>query len=426
MKRVLIISYYWPPSGGPGVQRWLKFVKYLPEFNIEPILFVPKNANYPLIDNSLSDQVDKDLKVISHPISEISKFLPKFKFLKSARAGNISIPANQSFFQKVLFFIRGNLFIPDMKIFWINSSVNFLSDYISKNNIDIIITTGPPHSVHLIGLKLKRKFDVKWISDFRDPWVNLNYLNRLHLLSSSKKSHKSLRNRVLINSDAVIVTSEKLKNLYLNITTNVFKITNGFDYINKEINLDKKFSISHVGSLYPERNPKFLWDILEEVFDDSLLSDLQINFIGNTSKKIKTELINRKFKKCIKFYDYVSYNKATELMCSSQVLLMVEVNDEESSYAIPGKLFDYLNSKRPIISIGPAVSEVAHILNSTNSGKFFNYNEVYSLKSHIKKLYDRFKNDSNNSNNDHSIEKYNRKNLTRKLAEIIVSITKKN
>ena len=138
----------------------------------------------------MADQVDTDLKVISHPITEISKFLPKFEFLKSARAGNISIPANQSFFQKVFFFIRGNLFIPDMKIFWKNSSVNFLSDYISKNNIDAIVTTGPPHSVHLIGLELKRKLDVKWISDFRDPWVNLNYLNRFHLLSSSKNLTK--------------------------------------------------------------------------------------------------------------------------------------------------------------------------------------------------------------------------------------------
>ena len=426
MKRALIISYYWPPSGGPGVQRWLKFVKYLPEYNIEPILFVPKNANYPIIDNSLADQVDTGLEVISHPITEISKFLPKFEFLKSARAGNISTPANQSLFQKVFFFIRGNLFIPDMKLFWKNSSVNFLSDYISKNNIDAIITTGPPHSVHLIGLELKRKLDVKWISDFRDPWVNLNYLNRFHLLSSSKKSHKSLRNKVLINSDAVIVTSEKLKNLFLNITTNVFKITNGFDYINKEINLDKKFSISHVGSLYPERNPKFLWDVLEELFDGSLFSDLQLNFIGNTSEKIKKELSKRKFKKSIKFYDYVDYNKATELMFSSQVLLMVEVNDEESSYAIPGKLFDYLNSKRPIISIGPADSEVAQILNNTASGKFFNYHEVHSLKSHIKKLYDRFKNGSNNSNTNQSIEKYNRKNLTRELSEIIGLVTRKS
>ena len=426
MKKVLIITYYWPPAGGPGVQRWLKFVKYLPEFNIEPILFVPKNANYPLIDNSLNNDIKNGLKVIRFPIKEISGFLPKFKFLKLIRSGNISKPKNQSFLQKVFFFIRGNLFIPDMKIFWKTSSVNFLSDYISQNNIDTIITTGPPHSIHLIGLDLKRKFDIKWISDFRDPWVNLNYLNRFHLLSYSKKLHINLRNKVLINSDAVIVTSEKLKNLFLNITNNVFKITNGFDHINKEINLDEKFSISHVGSLYPERNPKFLWDILEEVFAGSFLSDLQINIIGNTSEKIKKELNNRKFKKSIKFYDYVDYNKATELMCSSQVLLMVEVNDEESSYAIPGKLFDYLNSKRPIISIGPDGSEVAQILNNTKSGKFFNYNEVSSLKSHIKKLYNRFINGSNNLNNDTNIEKYNRKNLTKKLIEIVESVTVKS
>jgi len=286
---VLIISYYWPPSGGPGVQRWLKFVKYLPEFNIEPILFIPKNANYPLLDKSLSDDVNKDLKVIQFPITEISGFLPKFKFLNSVRSGNISKPHNQSLLQKIIFFIRGNLFIPDMKIFWKSSSVNFLSDYLPKNNIDTIITTGPPHSVHLIGLELKRKLNINWISDFRDPWVKLNYLNRFHLLPFSRKSHISLRNKVLINSNAVIVTSERLKDLFSNITSNIYKITNGFDYIIKENNLDNKFSISHIGSLYPERNPKFLWDSLEELFEGSFKKDLQINFIGNTSEKIKKE-----------------------------------------------------------------------------------------------------------------------------------------
>ena len=177
-----------------------------------------------------------------------------------------------------------------MKIFWKSSSVNFLLDYLPKNNIDTIITTGPPHSVHLIGLELKRKLNINWISDFRDPWVKLNYLNRFHLLPFSRKSHISLRNKVLINSNAVIVTSERLKDLFSNITSNIYKITNGFDYIIKENNLDNKFSISHIGSLYPERNPKFLWDSLEELFEGSFKKDLQINFIGNTSEKIKKEL----------------------------------------------------------------------------------------------------------------------------------------
>ena len=425
-KKVLIISYYWPPSGGPGVQRWLKFVKYLPEFNIEPILFIPKNANYPLLDKSLSDDVNKDLKVIQFPITEISGFLPRFKFLNSVRSGNISKPHNQSLLQKIIFFIRGNLFIPDMKIFWKSSSVNFLSDYLPKNNIDTIITTGPPHSVHLIGLELKRKLNINWISDFRDPWVKLNYLNRFHLLPFSRKSHISLRNKVLINSNAVIVTSERLKDLFSNITSNIYKITNGFDYIIKENNLDNKFSISHIGSLYPERNPKFLWDSLEELFEGSFKKDLQINFIGNTSEKIKKELSRRKFHNHVRFYDYVDYNRALELMCSSQALLMIEVNDEESSYAIPGKLFDYLNSKRPIISIGPNISEVSEILNNTNSGKFFNYHDKRNLKLYINQLYKSYKNGTNIISDKSKIDMFKRINLTKKLSEVIVTVDKKS
>ena len=423
---MLIISYYWPPSGGPGVQRWLKFVKYLPEFNIEPILFIPKNANYPLLDKSLSDDVNKDLKVIQFPITEISGFLPKFKFLNSVRSGNISKPHNQSLLQKIIFFIRGNLFIPDMKIFWKSSSVNFLSDYLPKNNIDTIITTGPPHSVHLIGLELKRKLNINWISDFRDPWVKLNYLNRFHLLPFSRKSHISLRNKVLINSNAVIVTSERLKDLFSNITSNIYKITNGFDYIIKENNLDNKFSISHIGSLYPERNPKFLWDSLEELFEGSFKKDLQINFIGNTSEKIKKELIRRKFHNHVRFYDYVDYNRALELMCSSQALLMIEVNDEESSYAIPGKLFDYLNSKRPIISIGPNISEVSEILNNTNSGRFFNYHDKRNLKLYINQLYKSYKNGTNIISDKSKIDMFKRINLTKKLSEVIATVDNKS
>ena len=423
---MLIISYYWPPSGGPGVQRWLKFVKYLPEFNIEPILFIPKNANYPLLDKSLSDDVNKDLKVIQFPITEISGFLPRFKFLNSVRSGNISKPHNQSLLQKIIFFIRGNLFIPDMKIFWKSSSVNFLSDYLPKNNIDTIITTGPPHSVHLIGLELKRKLNINWISDFRDPWVKLNYLNRFHLLPFSRKSHISLRNKVLINSNAVIVTSERLKDLFSNITSNIYKITNGFDYIIKENNLDNKFSISHIGSLYPERNPKFLWDSLEELFEGSFKKDLQINFIGNTSEKIKKELSRRKFHNHVRFYDYVDYNRALELMCSSQALLMIEVNDEESSYAIPGKLFDYLNSKRPIISIGPNISEVSEILNNTNSGRFFNYHDKRNLKLYINQLYKSYKNGTNIISDKSKIDMFKRINLTKKLSEVIVTVDKKS
>tara|TARA_B100001540_G_scaffold7297_1_gene6426 strand:- start:181 stop:1470 length:1290 start_codon:yes stop_codon:yes gene_type:complete len=423
-KKILIISYYWPPAGGPGVQRWLKFAKYLPEFNISPVLFVPENANYPINDNSLKSEVSKDLEIIKLPIFELSNFFPSLKSLNSIRSGNISKNKNQSILQKVVFFIRGNFFIPDMKIFWKRNSVNFLKNYLSENNIETIITTGPPHSIHLIGLELKRKLNINWISDFRDPWVNLNYLNRFHLLPFVKEYHKKLRDKVINNSDAVIVTSKRLKDLYSEINSSIFQVTNGYDYNKPVIKLDKKFSISHVGSLYNERNPEFLWDIIDELSENlqGFKEDLQINLIGNNNKKIKQNLSKRVFNDCVVCYDYVEHKKAIEFMCSSQVLLMLEVDDDESSYAIPGKLFDYLNSNRPIISIGPEQSEVREILSNTGSGKFFNYKDYNSLKLYIEKLYENYVNNLSISDNNYNIDNYNRKNLTSKLVEVINKI----
>ena len=402
----------------------MKFVKYLPEYNIKPILYIPENPNYPIYDYSLNDEVSEKLEIIKNPITEISNIISNSKSLNLIRSGNIPNPKEQSLFQRLLFFIRGNLFIPDMKILWKNKSIDFIENYLSKTKIDVVITTGPPHSLHLIGYELKKRLNIKWISDFRDPWVNLNYLNRFHLLPSVKRRHKKLRDKVLINSNSVIVTSEKLKKLYKEIAPNIFKITNGYDYEYSTVNIDSKFSISHIGSLYPERNPKYLWDIIDEICinNEAFRNNLQINFIGNTSEKIIKYLSNKTFKSCVKFFDYVDYKRAIEFMCSSQILLMVEVNDNDSSYAIPGKLFDYLNSKRPIIAIGPDRSEVNQILYDTNAGKFFNYNESINLKLHIENLYNQYEMGSI-SYDAKNISIYRRKNLTEELSKIINKVS---
>lgn len=421
MKKVLIITYYWPPAGGPGVQRWLKFVKYLPEYNITPIIFVPEKPNYPIIDESLIKDVSNDLDVIKFPIFELSKFLPKIKSLNLIRSGNVAKPENQSLFHKLIYFIRGNLFIPDMKIFWKRKSVNFLLNYLSKNKIDTIITTGPPHSIHLIGLEIKRKTNIKWIADFRDPWVKLNYLNKFKLLQFVKNKHRKLRDEVLVSADSVIVTSQKLKNLFSEINPNVFKITNGYDFNYSKVNLDTKFSISHVGSLYNDRNPEFFWDIIEDKYNSNkdFKNKLQVNFIGNNSQKLIKYFSAKNFSSCVNFINYVDYKTALKYICSTQVLLMLEANDEESSYAIPGKLFDYLNSKRPIIAIGPKNSDINSILSETNSGKFFNYDKKESLKFYIDQLYNKYKNNRLISINSTNITAYSRNNLTKKLSKII-------
>jgi hypothetical protein len=197
MKKVLIITYYWPPAGGPGVQRWLKFVKYLPEFDIEPIVYCPENPSYPTLDSTLSDDLSDNITILKHPIREPLRFLKLFfkTKTKAYAKGLIPTASKQGILDRFLIFIRGNFFIPDARISWVNPSVDFLSDYISNNKIDTIITTGPPHSVHLIGMRLKAKHLLKWFSDFRDPWVDINYHHQLKLTKHAQKQHLMLEKK---------------------------------------------------------------------------------------------------------------------------------------------------------------------------------------------------------------------------------------
>jgi glycosyltransferase involved in cell wall biosynthesis len=420
LKKVLIVTYYWPPAGGPGVQRWLKFANNLADFDIEPHVLVPKEPNYAIIDNSLENEISSKINVISHPIFEISDFLPFKNYFNSFRSGNINQIKDQSFFEKILFFLRGNLFIPDLKIFWRNKVVKFLKKYLKKNKFDTIITTGPPHSIHLIGLDIKREFDINWVADFRDPWLMLNSNMKFHFLSQTKSKHLKLRNLVLENSDKVIVTSNKLKNYYDKFSSNVVMITNGYDRTDIKYDLDKNFTITHVGSLYPDRNPEILWQVLETMclnikgFEDHF----NLRLIGNIDKKIEKRLSISKFSKCISFKGYISEKDTYSYIFSSQLLLMVESFESVMSYVIPGKFFNYLFSKRPIIAIGPTNSEIKQVMNKLQCGNYFTQDQKEALHNYLKVSYEKFlKNDLKSGK--FSAEKYDRENLTKKLVELL-------
>ena len=291
-KKTLIITYYWPPAGGPGVQRWLKFVKYLPEFNIDPVVFIPENPNYPIIDESLTSEVSKDITIINHPIKEPYKWAGFFSNTssKTISKGIISDEKEQSFIEKAMLYVRGNFFIPDARIGWVKPSVSFLLDYIKKEGIETIITTGPPHSVHLIGLQIKQKLGVKWLADFRDPWTTIGYHKQLRLTSASKAKHKSLEKEVLNASDHIIVTSFVTMKEFQGFTNKSIEvITNGYDdEATVEFQMDTKFTLSHIGSLLSKRNPEILWRVLSELVRDneSFSKDFQLNFIGSISEKV--------------------------------------------------------------------------------------------------------------------------------------------
>lgn len=422
-KKVLIITYYWPPAGGPGVQRWLKFTKYLRDFQIEPVIYTIDNPSYPLLDFSSNNELPKDIKVLKQRIFEPNSIFTLFGINnKKESAGFLN--HNPSFFGRVIQYIRANYFIPDARKFWIQPSVKFLSNYLENNHIDAIITTGPPHSMHIIGLELKKNLGIKWISDFRDPWTEIDYFQQLPLTKKARQKHHQLEQEVLLKTDMTIVVGETMKQKYLKHTSRIEVITNGYDTIKNPTTqkLDSNFSITHVGSMNYDRNPKILWQVLKEICDinSDFKKDLRVKFIG----KIDDSVIQD-----VKVFDnnnviripYVEHSKVNSHQVSSQVLLLCINNVPSAKGIITGKIFEYLQAKRPILSIGPEDGDAAIILKNTNAGKIVDFNDKKRLKAIILDLYEKYK--AGNLQVDlENINQYHRKNITSQLAEVIKKV----
>jgi len=425
MKRALVITYYWPPAGGPGVQRWLKFVTYFKEFGIEPIVFIPDNPHYPLKDESIISEIPEGIKIIRFPIKEPYGFAKVFSKKKTNRVSSgIITNKKQSSLEKFLLWVRGNFFIPDARIGWVKPSVSFLEDYLSKNKIDIIITSGPPHSLHLIGKSLKKKTGIKWLADFRDPWTKIHYHKSLRLNKRAQKKHLELESEVLTNADQVVVTSENTKKEFQKITNKPIEvITNGYDVSKKIIpNLDSQFTLVHIGSLLSNRNPEILWKVLSEIKNENeeFSKDLSIKLMGAVSDDVLKSIEDFGLANNCKAYGYISHQEAIQQQHNSQVLLLVEMDTPETKSIIPGKLFEYLAAKRPILALGPEGSDVNEILKETNSGSYFNYKDKESLKSQIQEYYkDYSKNQLNVSSK--NIEQFSRRELTKKMSDLIIN-----
>lgn len=423
MKKVLVITYYWPPAGGPGVQRWLKFVKYLRDFNIEPVVYIPKNPQYPLVDKSFVNDIPKDIKVYSNAIFEPYRLASVFSNKKTKRiSSGIISTKNQSVLEKILLWIRGNLFIPDARRFWVKPSVSYLNRVLQKEKIETIITTGPPHSVHLIGYHLKHSNSIHWIADFRDPWTSIGYHKKLRLTSYAKRKHKRLESLVLNQADTIIVTSKTTQKEFQELTKKpIAVITNGFD--NKRmlgVELDEKFTISHIGSMLTGRNPENLWRILSELSQQypDFKKALRLQFIGVVSNDVLHSLELHGLTSAVEVLGYVPHETALNFQEKSQVLLLVEIDSEETKGIIPGKLFEYLSAKRPILGVGPEGWDVKNIVVETNSGAVFGYRDTTNLKNVILSWFEAFRSEGLHISSK-NIDQYSRRELTRKLAAYI-------
>ncbi len=426
-KKVLIITYYWPPAGGPGVQRWLKFVKYLPEFGIEPIVYTPENPSFPIEDKSLQREIPSDLKVVKTKIWEpyqiAEKLNPKTKDYK---AGNFEKSEKQSFLTKISVFIRGNYFIPDARKFWVKPSVKFLRDYLQENSIQTVITTGPPHSLHLIGLKLKQKNpNLKWMADFRDPWTQISYHDELKLTDKAQKKHKQLEKEVLSSADIVIATSFTDAENYRKLEAKrVVVITNGFEESDFRMGkfISKKFKITYSGGLEIARNPLVVWEALKELVqeNETFKSDFELEFYGNLSQDVENSIIENGLQNHLVKKGYVSHKDSIQGVKNADLLLLTNFPDEKSKGIIPGKLFEYMATGNPTLAIGPDGGDVSRILSETKAGIYFTHAQKEEVKTFILEEYKKWKT-ADLQLPSFTIDQYSRKNLTEKLAQIIVS-----
>ena len=422
MKKILIITYYWPPAGGPGVQRWLQFSKYLPEFGYQPVVYKPQNPSYPITDSSL--EVSPEVEVIEKSIFEpyaFAEILSKSDS-KTISSGIIKSRRKQSWKEKLMLYIRGNFFIPDARVFWVKPSVKFLKSYIETYAIETIITTGPPHSLHLIGLQLRKTHpELQWIADFRDPWTNIGYHSALKLTNASKQKHLALEHDVLNSADQLIVTSYQTKAEFEQKTqVPIEVITNGYSELAVDAELSENFTISHIGSLLNDRNPKALWEVLSELIEENpVFKDFfELRLIGKVSESVLKSAYKVGLKPYISVIGYLNHKDAVESQKSSQMLLLIEIDKPETRGIIPGKVFEYLAAKRPILAIGPEGWDVEKIISDTNSGAYFTYSDKLKLKSHLQESFQSFLNGKLKANTK-NIEQYSRRQLTQNLTELI-------
>ena len=442
MKRVLVIAYYWPPSGGSGVQRWVKFAKYLPQEGWQPVVYTPENPELSAVDKTLEAEIPASVEVVRRPILEpyglYRKLMGKgartdMKTLttgSSGASGGEVTPISsgkKSWKQRLSLWIRGNLFIPDPRVGWVRPSVRFLKKYLKEHPVDVIVTTGPPHSVHLIGERLHRKLGIPWIPDFRDPWTRMYYLKYLPLSGRTWKKLRAQEQGVLDHASTVLAVTPLVQEEFRAQTrTPVAMITNGFDeedFSGEAPAPDGHFNITHTGLLATDGNPLTFWRVLGDMAsaDSAFRKALRLRLVGKVDREVYDAIDAAGLSGNVVDLGYCDHAAAVREQRSASVLLLPLRNDPEYRPILPGKLFEYLAARRPVLGIGQTDGAMARVLADARAGVTADWEDAPAMRSFLEEAWERHLSGGVPPTGG-EIEKYTRRNLTRALAALLESV----
>ena len=444
MKRVLVITYYWPPTGGSGVQRWVKFAKYLPDEGWEPVIYTPENPERTSVDETLLREVSPSLEVLRTPIREpydiYRKLMGKgastdLKQLtaKAGSDGDVVTPISggkKSFRQRLSLWVRANLFVPDPRVGWVGPSVRFLKRYLAEHPVDVIVTTGPPQSLHLIGQRLHRETGLPWIPDFRDPWTKMYYLRYLPLTRRSWKRLAAMEASVARDASAVLTVTPMVRQYFRGLTGRpVAMITNGYDaedFAGDAPSPDGHFNLTHTGLFAADGNPRILWKVLGEkaAADPAFRCALRLRLAGKVDQEVMASIREAGLGDSVVDLGYCEHLAAVGEQRAATLLLLPLRNDPEYRVILPGKLFEYLAARRPILGIGQEDGAMAEVLKETGAGTMADWTNETAVRACIDAAWEAFRSGGVPETTG-NVARYERRALTRELAELLKEVTGK-